>query len=164
MSGAVLVAAIVGLIVAIVNIRKIGIDCGVRSLSMAYIIFFILAVLASFGAGASLFQGVANTSTAGITLLTFMSATLFALAAMLFVKTDKITDPGLRRTNYAVFGIFALLALANTGYMFYQRQSLIRTQPVAQVVSFIRNRFNGGRAGGAGAPLLGGGDSAPVRV
>ena len=163
MSGLVLVAAIAGLVVAIVNLRKTGIDCGIHSLSMAYVIFFVLAVLAAIGAGGAIFKGTELASTAGITLLTFMSATLFVLAGLLFLRSNKITDEGLKRTNYAVFGIFALLSLINTGYLFYQRQSLIQSQPVNTVVDFLRNRFSGGRAGGAGAPLLGA-QTSPVRV
>jgi len=163
MSGLVLVAAIAGLIVAIVNLRKAGIDCGVHSLSMAYIIFFVLAVLAAIGAGGAIFRGTELASTAGVTLLTFMSASLFVLASLLFMKSSKIADPGLQKTNYAVFGIFALLSLINTGYLFYQRQNLIESQPVTRIVDFVRNRFGGARAGGAGASAMGI-DSSPVRV
>ena len=159
MSGLVLVAALAGLIVAIINLRKSGIDCGVHSLSMAYVIFFVLAVLAAIGAGGAIFKGTELASTAGVTLLTFMSATLFVLAALLFFKSSKILDDGLKKTNYAVFGIFALLSLINIGYLFYQRQNLINSQPVNQAVEFIRNRF--GRSGTS--PLLGN-NSGPVRV
>ena len=98
LSGFVLLAAIAGLVVAIVNLRKVGIDCGVHSLSMAYVIFFVLAVLAAIGAGGALFRGTAVASTAGVTLLTFMSATLFVVAGLLFLRCSKIEDSILKRT------------------------------------------------------------------
>jgi hypothetical protein len=163
MSGLVLLAALAGLVVAIINLRKAGLDCGIRSLSMAYVIFFVLALLAAIGAGGALFRGTELGATAGVTLLTFMSASLFVLGALLFFRSSKITDPSLRQTNYAVFGIYSLISLINTGYFLYQRQTLVASQPVTNVVDYIRRRFDSTSGGSEAGRLLGGG-SVPVRA
>ena len=119
---------------------------------MAYIIFFLLTLLAAVGAGGIFFRGssVAATS-AGVTLLAFMTASLLVLGVLLFFGSKKITtNANLKRSNYAVFGIFVILALVNIGYLLYERQNLVNSQPVTRVVDYLRDRF-GSRATGSGS-------------
>lgn len=136
LSGATFFLATAGLLVSINNLRHLDLDCGIRSLSMAYVIFYILTVLAGIGTGGALFNG-----TVGLTLLTFMSSSLLVLGVLLFFRSNKILDEGLRRINYAMFGLFSLLTLVNVGYLFYQRQNIIQSQPANQIADYLRSRF-----------------------
>jgi hypothetical protein len=141
LSGAVLIAALAGLVVAIQNLQRSGVDCTTRSMSIAYIVLFVIAVLAAFGLGGAVFKGTELGASAGGTILAFSSFALFAISAGLALNAGKIADKGPRDANYAVFGIIALLTIINAGYLFSQRRSIVGSQPVNDVLDYVQNRF-----------------------
>jgi len=147
LSGLVLIAALAGLVVAIQNLQPAITDCTIRSFSIAYIVFFVIAVLAMLGLGTAIFKATDLGATAGGTILAFSSLALFVIAIGLAFNAGKIARESSRNANYAVFGIFALLALINTAYIFSQRNDIISSQPGHQVLDYVQNRL--GRSPGA---------------
>lgn len=150
LSVGVILSALAGLFVAIQNIRKASSACNARSLSFAYIVFFIVAVLSMFGAGGAIFRGTELAAGAGITIAAFSSLALFVIGVMLLFAAQNITDTSLRNTNIAIFSIMVGLSLANTVFLLVQRQNLITTQPVVQGLNYVRNRFRRGGDNGSG--------------
>ena len=145
----VVIMAIAGFVVAIMNLREPNLDCGVRSTSIAYITFFLLATVSVIlGSGAVLGgERAAGTlgslvgGTAGATLVTVMSSILFVLGVMLFTQSGKIPNERLRKMNYAVFGIYSLLSVINLIFTFYQRRNILESQPAIKVLDTLRGRF-----------------------
>ena len=141
MTGLVLVAALAGLVVAIQNLRPQVTDCTIRSFSIAYIVFFVIAVLSMLGVGTAVFRATELGATAGGTILAFSSVALFVIAIALAFNAGKISDEGSRNANYWVFGLFAGLSLINTLYIFSQRSDIVASQPGAQVLDYVQNRL-----------------------
>lgn len=141
MTGLVLIAALAGLIVAIQNLQPAVTDCTIRSFSIAYIVFFVIAVLSMLGLGTAIFKATDLGATAGGTILAFSSLALFVIAVALVFNSGKINKESSRNANYAVFGIFALLAVINTAYIFSQRGDIVSSQPANQIQEYLQNRM-----------------------
>lgn len=163
LSVSVALAALVGLFVAIQNIRKADMNCNVRTLSWGYIVFFVIAVLAMFGAGSAIFKGTELAAGAGLTLAAFSSLMLFVIGVLMLFTAPKMANDSLRKMNIAVWSILVGLSLANTVYLLVQRQGLLTSQPVLRALNYARNQI--GRAAGSGGsyapvPTTGGGAGA----
>lgn len=136
-------ASLAGLYVAIQNVRKAGLTCNARSLSIAYIVFFVVATLAVFGAAGTLFKGTDVATSAGVTLAAFASMATFVIAVMLLFAAQKIEDASLKKMNVSVFSILVGLSLANTVFLLTQHRNLLTEQPLTQSLNYVRNRFRG---------------------
>lgn len=149
----VILLALAGLVVAILNLRDETASCSVRALSVAYIVFFIIATFALIGSGGALLSapgvgGAVAGAAAGLTILSFAGFAMFIIAAILAFSGRSLSDVNLRRANMIVFGGFAILSLLNLIVLFSQRRNIVESQPAREVFNFVNQRAVGSAIAG----------------
>jgi uncharacterized membrane protein YozB (DUF420 family) len=137
-----LAAVATGLAMAIWNIRKGEANCTVRSISIAYIVFFFVYLLGLLGNMSGMFSSPDITG-AGKVIHIFAHMALMILSIMFLVYARKIEDDQRKKANMAVFSILLILSLGALAYAFYETRSLVKSQPVARVNAFLNGRRSG---------------------